>query len=343
MPALFEEAADQKMKVCLYLEMEDQLRASGISSAIKNQRRALELNNVEHTSNLKDDFDILHLNLVGLRSLYLAKKMSRRGKKVVVHAHVTADDFRNSYRFSNVIAPFLRKYLTYYYNQADLVLCPSEYTKGVLLRYGIKKPIVPISNGIDLNKFQFSEEKRRIFRDEYSLDGFVPLCVGHLFIRKGIKTYVNVARELSNRFFWIGRRYVRLEEPEVSKIVKDAPQNVKFITFIEDIVSAYCGSDVFFFPSFCENQGIVILEAAACQRPIIVRDIPVYENWLTDGVDCLKARTDEEFKQKLRMLMDDESLSKKLADNAYNMVQGHSLKNVGAKLKGIYEGLLDKE
>ncbi|MBN2014605.1 MAG: glycosyltransferase family 4 protein [Candidatus Altiarchaeota archaeon] len=328
------------MKACLYLEMENQLKASGISSAIKNQRSALDLNNVEHTSDLSDDFDILHLNLIGLKSLHLARRMRRKGRKIVVHAHVTADDFRNSYRFSNVIAPFLRRYLAYYYNQADLVLCPSEYTKNVLLRYGIKKPIVPISNGIDLNKFQFSEEKREKFRNEYSLDSITPLCVGHLFIRKGIKTYVNVAREFSNRFIWVGRRYVRLEEPEVSWIVKDAPSNVTFINFIEDIVSAYCGTDVFFFPSFCENQGIVILEAAACRRPIIVRDIPVYENWLTDGVDCLKARTDEEFKQKLGMLFEDESLRKKLADNAHEMVKEHSLQQVGAKLKGIYEDLL---
>jgi glycosyltransferase involved in cell wall biosynthesis len=328
------------MKVCLYLEMEKKLGASGIASAIKNQRKALELNGVEYTSDLKDDFDIIHLNIIGPKSLYLAKKMRMRGKKVVIHAHMTDCDFRNSYRFSNVVAPFLRRYLAYYYSQADMLLCPSEYTKGVLLGYGIKKPITAISNGIDVERFKFSEEKRAAFRRQYSLDGAVPLCVGHMFIRKGINTYVNVARSLKNRFFWIGRRFPKLEEPEVSHLIESAPGNVTFISYIDDIVDAYCGSDIFFFPSSCENQGIVILEAAACGRPLLVRDIPVYEKWLVDGVNCLKASSDEEFKEKLRLLSEDEALREKLGKSAYEMSREHTLKAVGAKLKGIYESLI---
>ncbi len=329
------------MKVCLYLELERKLRCSGIGSAIKNQRKALDLNNVAYTNNLRDDFDIIHLNIIGPKSLYIAKKMKRMGRKVVLHAHVTADDFRNSYRFSNLIAPFLRRYLTYYYNQADLVLCPSEYTKRVLTGYGVKKPVIAISNGIDTSKFQFSEELGSKFRTGFDLEGIVPLSVGHLFLRKGIKTYVNVAGKFPNRFLWVGRRYRKMEEPEVSRIVENAPKNVTFISFIDDIVPAYCGTDIFFFPSFCENQGIVLLEAAACRRPIIVRDLPVYENWLEDGVNCLKARTDDEFKIKLQNLMEDRNLRDRLAEKAYEMSKGHSLQRVGERLKGIYESLLD--
>jgi len=330
------------MKVCLYLELEEKLRNSGIGTAIRNQRKALELNNVSYTGDLDDDFDILHLNAIGVKSLYLAKRVKRKGKKVVLHAHVTADDFRNSYRFSNSIAPFLRRYLTFYYNQADLVLCPSEYTKGILRGYGVKKPIIAISNGIDTDRFRFSEKMRKNFRDRFDLTGIVPLSVGHLFIRKGIQTYVNVARKFSNRFLWIGRRYKKLEESAVSRIVENAPENVTFINFIEDIVPAYCGTDIFFFPSLCENQGIVLLEAAACKRPILVRDLPVYENWLKDDVNCLKAKTDDEFREKLKRLIEDKNLRDKLAKNAHEMSRGHSLKKIGQRLKGIYEDLLNK-
>jgi 1,2-diacylglycerol-3-alpha-glucose alpha-1,2-glucosyltransferase len=331
------------MKVCLYLELENKLKGSGIGSAIKNQRKALELNNVSYTSNLKEEFDVIHLNIIGLKSLYIAKKMKRRGKKVVLHAHVTAHDFRNSYRFSNLIAPFLQRYLTYYYNHADLILCPSEYTKGILGSYGVKKPIIAISNGIDTERFKFSEKMREDFRREFSLDDIVPLCVGHLFMRKGIETYVNVAREFLNPFIWVGRRYKKLEESAVSKIIENHPRNVTFINFVEDIVPAYCGTDVFFFPSFCENQGIVLLEAAACKRPILVRDLPVYGGWLKDEVNCLKAKTDDEFREKLQRLIEDESLRNKLAENAYEMSREHSLKRIGERLKAIYENLIDEK
>lgn len=330
------------MKICLYLELESMLRVSGIGSAIKNQRRALELNNVSYTSDLKDDFDIIHLNIVGLRSLYIARKMKKLGKKVVLHAHATADDFRDSYRFSNLIAPFLQRYLTYYYNQADLVLCPSEYTRGILKGYGVNKEIRVISNGIDIEKFRFSEKKRKKFREEFSLEGMVPFTVGHLFIRKGIQSFINIAREIDNRFIWIGRRYKRLEDPRVKKLIKEAPKNITFINYIEDIVSAYSGCDIFFFPSHCENQGIVLLEASACEKPILVRDIPTYNGWLKDDYNCLKAEDDEEFRIQLKRLIDDEWLRHRLAKNAFKLSREHSLQKVGAKLKAIYEHLLKK-
>lgn len=332
------------MKVCLYLELESVLSVSGIGSAINHQRRALELNNVCYTNDLKDDYDLIHLNVVGLRSLYLARKLKGKGKKVVLHAHMTADDFRDSYRFSNAIAPYLKKYLTFYYNQADLVLCPSQYTKNVLLGYGVKKPITVISNGIDVDRFQESNEKRESFREENYLEGVVPLMVGHLFIRKGLETFVSLAKGLPDqKFVWIGRRYPKVEDPRVKHLIDDAPKNVRFLVdCVDDITSAYSGTDVFLFPSFCENQGIVLLEAGACRRPLIVRDNPTYVGWLTDGVDCLKAKTDAEFKEKLSLLSDDAALRKKIADNAFTMSQEHSLQKVGAKLKGIYEELLEK-
>lgn len=332
------------MRVCLYLELEKQLKCSGIGSAIANQRKALSLNGVEYTSSLNNEFDIIHINIIGPKSLYIAKKMKRKGKKVVLHAHVTADDFRNSYMFSNFIAPFLQRYLTYYYNQADLVLCPSEYTKKVLEGYGVKKEIWVISNGIDTEKFQFSDDKRRGFRREFNIDGIGILSVGHVFIRKGISTFVDIGRNFpDNKFLWIGRRYKKLEEPRVSKIVKNAPENVKFLEYIEDIVSAYSGSDIFFFPSFCENQGIVLLEAAACRRPILVRDLPTYNGWLIDGVNCLKAKTDDEFREKLKILIEDEQLRKRLSENVYKLSKEHSLKEIGAKLKGIYGYVLGEK
>lgn len=37
-----------------------------------------------------------------------------------------------------------------------------------------------------------------------------------------------------------------------------------------------------------ETEGLVVLGALAASTPVIVRDIPVYEGWLTDGVNCRK-------------------------------------------------------
>ena len=330
------------MKVCIYLELERWLKHSGMGSAMDNHRKALELNGVEYTHNLKEDFDILHVYMMGLNSLRAIRKARAKEKKVITHAHLTADDFRDSFCFSNEVAPFLRRYLTYFHNQADLVVCPSEYTKNVLIGYGVKKEIKAVSNGVDLDKFKFSAEKRKQFREEFNLDGIVSLSVGHLFIKKGIATFINTAKKFQNKFVWIGKRYKGVEDPRTSRIVNGAPSNVIFAGYVKDIIAGYSGCDIFFFPSFCENQGIVTLEAGACRRPILVRDISVYDGQLVNEVNCLKARTDEEFELQLRRLIEDEQLRRRLAGNAHKLSKEHSLEKVGAQLREVYEYLMKR-
>ncbi len=58
---------------------------------------------------------------------------------------------------------------------------------------------------------------------------------------------------------------------------------------------AYQGSDLFCFMSHEETEGIVVLEALACEIPVLVRDIPVYEDWLEKGVNVYKAVHTDEF------------------------------------------------
>ena len=330
------------MKVCIYLELENWLKHSGMGSAVGNHRRALDMSHVDYTHNLKEDFDLLHVYMVGPMSLHAIRKARKMGKKVITHAHLTADDFRDSYCFSNEIAPFLQRYLAYFHNQADLVLCPSEYTKSVLTRYGVKREIKVVSNGIDIKKFKLSAEKRKQFREEYNLDGITVFNISHLFLKKGITTFVNVARKFQNKFVWIGKRFRGVEDFRTPKILKSAPKNVIFTGYIKDITAGYSGCDIFFFPSFCENQGIVILEASACKKPILVRDIPVYDGWLKNGVHCLKADTDEESELQLKRLLEDKQLALKLTENAHKLLKDHSLEKVGAQLKETYEYLVKK-
>ena len=98
------------MKVLLYTEGEKMFSKSGLGKAIKHQMRALEHVGVEYTTDLHDDYDIVHINFYGPKSYLMAKRAKKNGKKVVYHAHSTEEDFRNSFKFSNstLITPSLK-------------------------------------------------------------------------------------------------------------------------------------------------------------------------------------------------------------------------------------------
>ena len=141
------------MKVLLHSDKMKQIEKSGVGRAIKHQMKALELNNVEYTLDPKDDYDIIHINTIFPESYLIGKKAKRMGKKVIFHAHSTEEDFKNSFILSNQVAPAFKVWLKKVYSSADLVLTPTPYSKKLLENYNLGKPIVDISNGIELEFF----------------------------------------------------------------------------------------------------------------------------------------------------------------------------------------------
>ncbi len=69
--------------------------------------------------------------------------------------------------------------------------------------------------------------------------------------------------------------------------------------------------DVFLFPSYEETEGIVVLEALSTEAPIVLRDIPVYSDWMKHNENCLKAKSNEEFMRQIDILLESNSVRKK--------------------------------
>ena len=65
------------MKILLYTEGKKLFSKSGLGKAIYHQMKALDYAHVSYTTNLKDDYDIVHLNFYGLNSVRIAKKAKK--------------------------------------------------------------------------------------------------------------------------------------------------------------------------------------------------------------------------------------------------------------------------
>ncbi|WP_411963089.1 glycosyltransferase family 4 protein [Haloferax sp. YSMS24] len=347
------------MRVLNYLEFASQLERSGIGTSTDQQRAALATTDVdvvtspwpksvsESASELLRgncvfrDYDVAHCNLIGPGSVAVARHAKRNDIPLVLHSHVTREDFAESFRGSNTIAPVLGKYLKWFYSQADVVLCPSEYTKRVLESYPVDAPIRPVSNGVDAESLDGFEDFRDEYREKYDLEGMTVFLVGNVFERKGLTTFCNVAKATDYDFAWFGPYDTG---PHASKTVKywveNAPANVTFTGWIDDIRGAYGAGDVYLFPTKNENQGIAVLEAMACGKAVVLRDIPVFEEFYTHGHDCLKCETDEEFVRALELLENDPDLRKRLGENARETAAEHSLERVGDRLVETYEDAL---
>ncbi len=328
------------MKVCAYLETGySSTWSGGIRRAHDNQLRALKSAGVQVTTDPGDAFDILHLHSVGPRSLYLAEKYGGR-RPLVIHSHTTAEDFANSFRMSDHLAPYLGRYLRYFYAKADLVIAPSRYAREVLRRYELDRPIEVVSNGVDVRRFTPNRRKRLIGRARYGLEGIIPFSVGWVFLRKGVDVFCEVGDLLPEfTLVWFGRVHKALKL-ETLRVIDAAPENVRFTGYVEDVVEAYAAGDIFFFPSAVENEGIAILEAAACGKPIVLRDAECFAGRFQHGVNCLKGSTPREFVRLIRQVADDPTLAARLSDGAVELAHRHSLEFVGQRLRDIYRQLM---
>lgn len=277
------------MKVLLYLEAADQLRKSGIGRAIKHQQRALELEGIAYTTDPTDDYDLVHINTYGIKSWRLLKQAQRAGKRVIMHAHSTKEDFENSFIGSNAIAPLFKRHLMRFYQAADYLITPTNYSKKLIQSYGITTPISVVSNGIDLSRYAQSKSKEAIFRAHFNVkpSDKVVISAGLFFARKGIDDFVEVARRMPDvTFIWFGHINPYLIPSRIRRIVEgDHPANVIFPGYIKGDIyeGAMTGADAFFFPSREETEGIVVLEALASRQNLVLRDIPVYDGWLDDS------------------------------------------------------------
>jgi glycosyltransferase involved in cell wall biosynthesis len=322
------------MKVSHYFEFADAV-TGGIAESVRHQRKMLDRQGVEYTTDPTLDADLLHLNLAGPRSVAHALRARRRDLPVVMHTHVTAEDFGDSFRFTNALAKPLRPYLRRAYGLADALVCPSEYNRDLIETYA-DVPTRVISNGVDTEKLDGFEALEEEYRDRYDLSAPTVFLVGHVIKRKGLAAFVETARRMPDLdFAWFGPLDLSLKGRDTKRLIRESPDNCTFTGYVDDVRGAFAAGDVFFFPTHEENEGIALLEALAAGKPAVVRDIETFD-WLEDGRECLKS--DGEFHDQLDRLKDPK-LRETLGDNARRTSDQFALSTTSEELRGLYEEL----
>ena len=337
---------NNEVAICLYEGMARLASRSGVGVAMRHQEHLYELLGWRLEPSIRGDYQIAHLNTVFPDTPMVADLAKLRKRKVVVHAHSTEEDFRGSFKASHRVSGLFRRWIMTCYRKGDLVLTPTEYSKNLILGYGLDRPVEVISNGVDHQVFHPDEAAGARFRERYQLsaDRKIVICVGLPIERKGVLDVIEVASRLPDvTFLWFGSINMRLLPQNIRDAIAKAPENLRFMGFVEPSLlrEAYCGADLFLMATHEETEGIVMLEALASQTPILVRDIPIYESWLQEGTHVWKARDVDEFEQRIIAMLNND-LPRLTAAGA-KVAAKRDLPQIAQKLADIYarHGLVD--
>jgi glycosyltransferase involved in cell wall biosynthesis len=342
-----------------YLELAGPLERSGIATAHRQQREALAGRDVEVLTTpwtggdplraaasratggrLVRDADLAHLHLFGPGSVAVLRAARREETPVVAHVHTLAENTAGSWRGVEHVTGPLRRYLRWFYAQADLLLCPTQYAADLVRDYPVGTPTEVLTGGVDVAALDGHEALREEYRERHDLDGLVVFAVGNVFERKGLTTFCELAEATDHEFAWFGPYDTGpLASRAVRRWTGDPPENVTFTGWVDDVRGAYGAGDVFCFPAKEETQGLVVLEAMACGKPVVLRDIPVFREQFEDGHDCLLCSDQREFRDALDRLAADPDLRERLGANARETAAAHALPEMGERLADIYRDL----
>jgi 1,2-diacylglycerol-3-alpha-glucose alpha-1,2-galactosyltransferase len=224
--------------------------------------------------------DLVHIHTINFR-YWLAMLFIKIPR--VVYVHFLPSTLSSSIKLPRLFFAILKWYVKVFYRTASHLVVVNPIFIDPLIKMGIKKErIVFIPNYVDESKFATKVSNASI-RKQWQFKRFTVLGVGQVQHRKGVLDFIEVAKKLpAVDFVWAGGfsfKGMTAGYEELKKVMENPPKNVRFLGIVprDKMNELYHGCDLFFLPSFDELMPMSVLEAAVCDKPILLRDLELYQ------------------------------------------------------------------
>lgn len=267
------------------------------------------------------------------------------GKKVV-SVHVVPDSLVGSIVGARRFYGLAAWYMKHFYGRADLLLSVSRTVDDTLRgQLGIKKPSQILYNTVNMSAYKTTPQDRQSARTELHLppDAQVVVSCAQIQPRKRFDVFCEAAKALPDtRFIWIGGipfKHLGADYGLMQKMLDEKPANVTVTGVIdhESVRRYLAAADVFFLPSDQENHPMAVLEAAGAGLPIVLRDIPEYDDTFKN--DAVRG-TDDTFVSLIKKLASDEAFRAKAIAGSKDIAERFDSKAGGERLVEAYNTIL---
>lgn len=297
-----------------------------------------------------------HASKAGVLGRLAAHKM---GVPIIVHTY-----------HGHVFHSYFNKYKTEFYKNIErnlakktsCIIAISEIQKQELCnehKIGPMEQFKVIPLGFDLNRFQENYDEKRIsFRQTYNLDDdeIAIGIVGRLTLIKNhdlfIRTIAKVKSEcnLKIRAFIIGDGELIKELSYLAKSLdlsvsksQTNKADITFTSWIKNIDWAYSGMDIACLTSKNEGTPVSLIEAQACNTPIVTTNVGGIENVVIPNKTALLSNNNdlEDFSKKLLELITNKDLRNSMKNEGWPFVKERfHYKRLVKDMKKLYYQLL---
>lgn len=302
--------------------------------------------------------DIIHSNTpltIGLTALYASKTLNI---PIVGTLHTLLPELAKHYQplKQKKIGEMLGwRIYNHYYNLCNCVTCPTLTMKRMLLKKGIRREILILPNGVDVDRFKPSKDKGELFRTSKGIPASnkVVLFAGRLSYEKRVDVLILAFKKLLRHVpdaFLLILGDGPLKSTLINLVEKlDIKKRVLFLGRIEHddelIPAIYNAADVFVLPSAFETQGLSVLEAMACGKTVIATHVGGIVDLIKDKDNGILVRFNdiEELASALKNTLIDDQTRQQIGKVARKTAETYSIALTTQKLTNTYNRLLTSE
>ncbi|MBI5412698.1 glycosyltransferase [Candidatus Peregrinibacteria bacterium] len=232
------------------------------------------------------------------------------------------------------------------FEKLDCVTTPTQTAADLMKKFGFSKPILALSNGIDLQRFHPGNDGE-FLKKRYALtDKPTLLYVGRLDKEKNVdlilRALAKIAPETAPHFLIAGKGF---EEKNLKKLAHELglENRVTFAGFVpdEDLPFLYRISHAFIIAGTAELQSLVTMEAMATGLPIIGVNATALPELIHDGKNgYLFAPGDiEGLISCIQRLFKVSNPRQQMGAESLKLIQAHDINKIMATFESLYTSL----
>jgi glycosyltransferase involved in cell wall biosynthesis len=237
--------------------------------------------------------------------------------------------------FWNTISLLRQKVM---WRRADILITVSNAIKDELIKYyGIPdQKIRIVHNGVDINLFKKTQEGIKLKEQLGLSNKLVVLFVGHFGLRKGLPYLLRAIPKVSKLFpnvflLAVGGTPKWLRTDVYWNILRETIINLRITPFVglmdkipnQELSKYYSMADVFVLPTFYDPCPKVILEAMACETPIIASKVSGIPELIKNGHEgyLIPSKNSNLLADKIIDLLSNQDNAKLMGKNARKRVE----------------------
>lgn len=291
--------------------------------------------------------DVVHVQCHYIIGRVLILQARRRGIRVVATNHFMPENLDPFLPFPDSvnrgIAQASWKDMRYILGQAQVVTTPTPIgAKAMKESGGFKKPVMPVSNGIDFAHYEpKTEAEKRASADQRRI-----FFAGRLAVEKNIDVLIEALSLLPASCADVVLEVAGTGEilDALQKKVQDCgvSERVKFLGFVsdEELRAGYLRASVFCQPGTAELQSLVSLEAMSASCPVVLANALALPHLVDEGHNgfLFEPGNATDLAAKLAYILDlPEQEREAMGERSHEMVKAHAAEKTWRTFESLYE------